>query len=682
MKGVFSAAPAQDLPRLSRSSLEDLAGPEGAGEQTIQSPLPPFRARVKILVSVSSASLTRRGLLRGRGRAILASLMAALRSVGLLFLAACGGGAGASGDATPAKGTDSPTGATTVVNPPPAKPAEIALPPSGQRIGAIPYEGGVEFRVWAPNVASASVILEGQKTALPAEPGGTFGTKIPGAHAGQKYRFLIGDQERQDPRARQTDGVDAIIVDPRAYAWKSTFTPPAREKTVVYELHVGAFTDGGTFASAETKLDALVDLGVNAIELMPVNQHGKHGWGYGPQGYFAVHPEFGTADDFRHFVDAAHGKGIAVIADIVFNHYDGASSAPLRCFDGPCPGVYFFDDKAYQMTPWGPRPAFSKKEVSDFLADAIFAWTTEYQLDGFRHDSVSNIRALDGQGTVPGGTELLVRLNDVATKARPGSLAIAEDLKGFAGITASVESGGLGFATQWDGGFQWSVDAAVTSTTPDLNAVSGTITSTYNGDPFQRLLYIESHDTAGNDGNRLPVKIDAADATGSVASRRALLAAGILFTTPGVPMLFMGQEMRDTTKFLPSPSPLDWSGYGGSFYSFYKDLVHLRRSSAALVGSGVTVTHLNTSAGSSVIAYRRTSGSDDVMVLANFGSKKYTRYDIGVPSGGAWKVIDAADTKYGGDGATTVTVTTATRDGLPSTASVALDAYDIVVLTR
>lgn len=606
--------------------------------------------------------------------------MKALR-LSFLFLAACGGGSSQTADATTPKTVDPPTNATSAPIPP-QKPAEIPLPPSGQRIGAIPYEGGVEFRVWAPNVTSASLVLDGQKTALTAEPGGTFGAKVAGAHAGQKYRFVVGDVERQDPRARQTDGLDAIVVDPRSYAWKNKFTPPEREKTVVYEMHVGAFADGGTFAAAETKLDALVDLGINAVELMPVNLHGAHGWGYGPQGYFAIQGEYGTPDEFRHFVDAAHGKGIAVISDIVFNHYDGSKSAPLRCFDGPCPGVYFFADPTYQMTPWGPCSDFSKKEVADFLADAIFAWTTEYQIDGFRHDSVSNIRALDGQGTVPGGSELLVRLNDVAQKARPGSLAIAEDLKGFAGITASPTNGGLGFATQWDGGFQWSVDAAVTSSTPDMNAVSGTLTADYNGDPFQRLLYVESHDTAGNDGNRLPVKIDANDPTGAVASRRALVAAGLLFTSPGVPMLFMGQEMRETKKFLANPSVIDWSGYGGEFYGFYKELVHLRRSNAALAGKTVTVTHLNASGGNSVIAYRRSSANEDVMVIANFGSKKYTQYDFGVPAGGTWKVIDAADTKYGGPGATTLSVASTSRDGLPATASIALEAYDVVVLSR
>ena len=224
--------------------------------------------------------------------------------------------------------------------PAPTAPAPIATPPSGKLIGATPYEGGVEFRVWAPNAKAVAVVGEAAgasgRRELTLEAGtGMFAARIDGAHAGQRYHYAITAQDgsevtRVDPRARMSDGSDSVVVDPRTYAWKSKpFTPPARDASVVYELHVGSFNaatgrrSAGSFTTAVDKLDALVDLGINTVELMPVNGHGGNGWGYGPQQWFAPHAFVRLADDLRHFVDEAHARGIAVVLDVVFNHYDG-----------------------------------------------------------------------------------------------------------------------------------------------------------------------------------------------------------------------------------------------------------------------------------------------------------------------------------------------------------------------
>ena len=610
-----------------------------------------------------------------------------------------------------------PPGATASA-PGPSAPSVIPLPPSGKYVGATPYDGGTEFRVWAPNARAVAVIGEatgGARRALTAESGtGMFAARIDGAHAAQRYHYAITAQDgteltRVDPRARMSDGSESVIVDPRAYVWKTkSFTPPTRESSIVYELHVGSFNapsgsvSAGTFTSAIAKLDALADLGVTTVELMPVNGHGSHGWGYGPQQWFAPHPEYGSPDDLRHFVDEAHARGISVVLDVVFNHYDGYSKAPLVCFDGTCPapneGIYFFDQDPYRKTPWGPRPNYAKKEVAEFLVDNVFAWTSEYRVDGFRQDSVSNIRALDGQGSVPGGVDVLRRMNAATLAARPGALLVAEDLKGDPTITAATTSNGLGFGTQWDGGFEYSVISAVTAATDDarnIGSVRDALLGSYNGDPLQRLLYVESHDTAGNDGARLPVKIDAADPTSYAARKRAMLAAGVLFTTPGVPMMFMGQEMLESVKFLPQPGPLDWSKATSNapVRAFYKDMIRLRRNldgvSAGLRGKNVAVTQVNDAAGGTkVLVMRRwDTAGDDVVVVTNFGAKKYTRYDVGVPAMGNWQArLDSDATKYGADFGTatptTVSVTATPRDGQPATASIVLGPYSIVVLSR
>lgn len=609
-----------------------------------------------------------------------------------------------------------PPGATATA-PPPAPPAPIPVPPSGKHVGATPYEGGVELRVWAPNARAVAVVGEVAGAAgrrdLVAEPGtGMFAARIDGARAGQRYHYAITTQDgaevqRVDPRARMIDGDDSVVVDPRAFAWKTTsFKAAPRDASVVYEMHVGSFhapggASTGTFTTAREKLDALADLGVSTVELMPVNGHGGHGWGYGPQQWFAPHVAYGSPDEMKRFVDEAHARGISVVMDVVFNHYDGWDQAPLRCFDGTCPGgsagIYFFPQEPYAKTPWGPRPDFAKKEVADFFTDNVFAWTTEYKIDGFRHDSVSNIRALDGQGSVPGGVELLRRMNEATLAANPSSLLVAEDLKGQASVTASSTAGGLGFATQWDGGFHWAVTAAAVAPSDDarnLAAVRDSLLGSYNGDAMQRLLYVESHDTAGNDGARLPARIDGADPKSYAARKRAMLAAGVLFTAPGVPMIFQGQEMLEDAKFVPQPGPLDWTKAveQAPVRAFYKDMIRLRRDldgvSGGLRGRNVAVTHLNDGGGNKVIVYRRwNKPGDDVMVVANFGAKRYTRYDIGVPGAGAWQArVDSDATKYGPDfgspSPTSVTVTTTPRDGLPATAALALAPYSLIVLTH
>jgi 1,4-alpha-glucan branching enzyme len=288
-------------------------------------------------------------------------------------------------------------------------------------------------------------------------------------------------------------------------------------------------------------------------------------------------------------------------------------------------------------------------------------------------------------------------MNDVTLAARPGALLVAEDLKGVASVTAPAASGGLGFVTQWDGGFQYSVTSAAVSATDDarnIGAVRDALIGDYNGDAMQRLLYIETHDTAGNDGARLPVRIDAADPTSYAARKRAMLAAGVLLTAPGVPMLFMGQEMLEDTKFVPAPAPLDWtkSTTNAPVRAFYKDMIRLRRDldgvSGGLRGTNITVTQVNDSPGNKVLVYRRwNKAGDDVMVVANFGAKKYTRYDVGVPAAATWLArVDSDATRYGADfgsaAPTAVTVTSIARDGLPATASIVLGPYAIVVLTR
>ena len=569
---------------------------------------------------------------------------------------------------------------------------------------------GIQFRVWAPNATAAWVEGDFPEQKVAMTPGGggdgTFAATVAGAHAGSLYWFDLdapsGALRRIDPYCRQVlaDGSACVVVDPTAYAWKTpTFTRPARAATVVYELHVASFTAGGTFASTAAAMPTVADLGANVVELMPVQSFGGKlgGWGYNPQLYFAPKAGYGTADDLRALVDAAHGAGVGVWIDTVVNHCDRWTQAPLACFDGNCPapsnGIYFFPPGTYEMTPWGPRLSYPDAHVSEMLRATVPWWLGEMHGDGFRWDSVSNIRAIDGSGTVPGGRDLLVAANNLAHAS--GAMSVAEDLKGYAAITQSSASGGFGFDAQWDG-FGYAVTGVLTQGSDDardLGAIQGALTGNYGGDPFARLIFIEDHDTVGNGGARLPSLIDPVTPTGIFARRRSMLGGVLLLSSPGVPMLFMGEESLATGTFTNPPAQLASTipaPYGTAMRAFYKDMIALRRNlgglSGGLLDASVDVLQRNDVA--KVIAYRRYGASGhDVLVIVNLRNAAYTQYDFGVPSGGAWRVrLDTDWTTYGSDfgGGQTgpITATATPKDGQPFTLSVKLAPYGAVVLSR
>ncbi len=581
----------------------------------------------------------------------------------------------------------------------------ITPPTLGGNVGP----GGVTFRVWAPGANAAAVQGDFTTAALPMAPlpGGVFEVVAPTAHAGSVYAFVLqtpaGTLTRTDPYCRQLGPGGCVVVDPSAYPWTtSPFTPPPRNGAVVYELHVGSFSvpagaSQGTFASTRDALAGLADLGVNVVELMPVQQFGGsgNGWGYNPQLYFAPHPAFGTSDDFRSLVDRAHALGIAVWVDTVVNHMDAWKQAPLRCYDGNCPdasaGVFYFPPGTYATTPWGPRPNYPDSEVSGMLVATVDSWMGEQRVDGFRWDSVSNIRAIDGSGTTPGGTDVLMRVN--AAVHAHGGTSVAEDLKGYAAITQPASAGGFGFDAQWDG-FGYEVARVLTPASDsgrDLGAIVSALQGSYAGDAFARLTFIEDHDTVGNGGSRFPDQIDAADPTSFAARKRTMLAATLLLTAPGVPMLFMGEESLATGTFPDPATPLAAPTAQGLLgRAYYRDLIRLRRNldgmSGGLSDDGVAVVHRNDTA--KVLGYTRTGSSgEEVLVVVNLANKAYTEYDVGVADAAPWRIRVNSDLPaYGSDftGSQTGSLAPVAKstDGRPYSLPLALGAYSATVLTR
>jgi 1,4-alpha-glucan branching enzyme len=311
--------------------------------------------------------------------------------------------------------------------------------------------------------------------------------------------------------------------------------------------------------------------------------------------------------------------------------------------------------------------------------------------DGFRWDSVSNIRGDDGQGTCPGGRDLILRGNDLAHQA--GALSVAEDLKGLDLITRPPSQGGFGFDAQWDG-FGYTVSGVLVPASDDsrdLGQIQGALTGAYAGDPFARLLFVEDHDTVGNGGSQIASLIDPQNPESHAARRRSMLAGTLLLTAPGVPMIFQGQDTLAAGTFADPPAPLPAPTAAGlAMRAFYKDLVRLRKNvdggSGSLAEPGVDVLHRNDSA--KVLAYRRYGASgEDVIVVVNLRNTAYAEYDIGVPAAGTYKVrIDSEWKTYGGDfgGGQTgpLTATTTPYDNHPCKLGLALGPYGTVVLTR
>jgi 1,4-alpha-glucan branching enzyme len=581
--------------------------------------------------------------------------------------------------------------------------------PSPPYLGANVDATGVTFRVWAPNAKAAFVRGDFTKADLPMRSvaGGVFEAHAEGAHAGSRYRFILdganGPLTRIDPYCRELVAEGCAVVDPREYRWTDgAHVPTPRAEAIVYELHVGSFTGAGgarhgTFASTREALPALADLGVTVLELLPVQAYGggPNGWGYNPQHFHAPMPSLGSLDDFRALVDGAHALGMSVWIDTVVNHTDGWSQAPLRCFDGECPngsaGIYFFGPGPYASTPWGPRPSYATPEVATFLATSIDTWMGELHADGFRVDSVSNVRAVDGKGTVPGGRELLLRMNERIHAL--GGLSVAEDLKGYAAITGDPSKGGFGFDAQWDG-FGYDLTSVLTPPSDagrDLGRVVDVLRGAPGSDPFARLLFLENHDTVGNGGARLPARIDGANPTSYAARKRSMLAGVLLLTAPGVPMLFMGQDSLATAPFTSDPAPLaEATAEGKRVRAFFRDMIRLRRNldgrAGGLSGPTVEITHRNDTA--KVLAYRRTGASgEEVLVIVNLANKAYPEYLVGVDDGRPWSVrLDTDLPTYGSDfgGKPQGTLAPVARavDGKAHALPLVLGAYSAVVLTR
>jgi maltooligosyltrehalose trehalohydrolase len=431
------------------------------------------------------------------------------------------------------------------------------------------------FRVWAPYAEKVELELaraggEGpqvadrqpmERTAAP----GWWAMQAPEAEPGDDYAFVLdGGEPRADPRAAWLpQGVDgpARVYDQSAYGWRDEhWHGVPLTGALIYECHVGTFTPEGTLDAAIGRLDHLVDLGVDAVELMPVNAYGgTRGWGYDGVGLYAVHEPYGGPDALKRFVDAAHARDLAVVLDVVYNHL-GPSGNHLPEF-----GPYFTDA---HTTPWGPAvnlDAPGSDDVRAFLVDNALHWVEHFHLDGLRLDAVHAFVDLRA-------THLLEELTDAvhALGERLGRTVgvIAESESNDPRLVRPAQAGGYGLDAQWSDDFHHALWAALSGERQGYYVDFGSLAtlakaltrafvhdgcfSTFRGHshgrsfgrgeiPGHRFLgYLADHDQVGNRA--------AGDRPAATLSTGLLkVGAALVLCSPYTPMLFMGEEWGAST---------------------------------------------------------------------------------------------------------------------------------------
>ncbi|HTL70149.1 MAG TPA: malto-oligosyltrehalose trehalohydrolase [Candidatus Eisenbacteria bacterium] len=588
--------------------------------------------------------------------------------------------------------------------------------------GATCGPDGVFFRVWAPKRRRAEVVFEAPGPApLELERGddGWFAGHSPKAGPGTRYRYrLDGGGLFPDPYSRfQPAGPHgpSEVIDPAAYVWKdSGWTGLSLKGQVYYELHVGCFTSEGTFDAAARHLGQLRELGVTAVEIMPVAEFpGRWNWGYDGVLPYAPFHGYGDAEAFKRFVDAAHAAGLGVILDVVYNHL-GPDGNYLREFSDD-----YFTDR--YRNDWGPALNFdgpASRPVREYFVRNAAYWISEFHLDGLRLDATQNIEDAGDPHVI---AEIAEAARAAAARARRKILVIAENELQDTRLLVPAAEGGMGLDSLWNDDFHHSARVAATGEREayytDYRGAAQEFVSLFKrgflyqgqyyrwqhknrgapvtGEPAASFVnYLENHDQIANtrQGLRLHERT-------SPGRWRALTA--VLLLGPGTPLLFMGQEFGASARFLffadhhPGLSPavlagrreflsqfpsaagadsqasladpahertfldcrLDWAERAANTaaLSLHRDLLKLRREEPLLAAQDRhTLDGAVVGPQTFVIRWFAPDGRDTLLAV-NLGAEQ--EFDpapeplLAVPRGSTWKLAWASESaRYGGPG--------------------------------
>jgi maltooligosyltrehalose trehalohydrolase len=424
------------------------------------------------------------------------------------------------------------------------------------------------FAVWAPDAKTVVVKVNGKDFPMngPVDHGWWL-IEIEDAVPGDDYCYLLDEDKScyPDPRSQwQPNGVHGFsrIYDQNTFLWTdATFQAPPLAGGVIYELHVGTFTDSGTLESAIEKLDHFIELGITHIELMPVGSFaGRHGWGYDGVALFSVHQPYGGPDALKRFVNAAHEKGIAVLLDVVYNHF-----GPSGNYTGKF-GPYLTKG---HPTPWGGAVNLEEAwsgEVRRFFCDNALMWMRDFHVDGLRLDAV---HAFIDRSAIHFLEQLAAEVETLSATVGRHLVLIAESDLNDPRVVSPREVGGFGMNAQWNDDFHHALFAALNRTPAggyysdfgSLSQLSKALEEVFvydgsysmhrnrmHGRPVGNLSrhrfigFIQNHDQVGNRaiGDRI------CDVVGFDCSK---IAAAFVLLSPFVPMLFQGEEWAASSPF-------------------------------------------------------------------------------------------------------------------------------------
>ncbi len=582
------------------------------------------------------------------------------------------------------------------------------------RTGALPGKNNTcTFIVWAPQRKTVSLkIAAPEERLVPMErdDDGYWCVTVDNIEPETRYMYRLDDEvNRPDPASRwQPDSVHepSAVYDHTSYSWKNkNFRPPSLAEQIQYELHVGTFTPEGTFDGVATRFAYLADLGINAIELMPVAQFpGDRNWGYDGVYPYAVQNTYGGPDRLKALIDAAHGAGLAVIMDVVYNHL-GPEGNYLQEF-GP-----YFTDK--YKTPWGwaiNLDGAHSDSVRDYFIENAIEWFRDFKVDALRLDAIHGMFDMSAR---PFLLELAERVAEYAEESGRQCDLIAESDLNDSRVIRPRSQNGYGLPAQWSDDFHHSLHTLLTGEDTgyyaDFGAVDHLVKAMENGYVYDGL-YSEyrrrSHGNSSTDcpaeqfivfsqdhdqvGNRLK-----GDRLSTIVPFEALkLAAGAVLLGPNIPMLFMGEEYREEAPFLyfvshgdenlinavrkgrkeefaafgwdeepPDPqseetfnqSKLDWTRVenekSSALLNFYKALIRLRKEKPALSVLSKDTLEAAGDDESGLVAVRRFQGDNEILYIMNFDDEEAS-FSMDLPDGAYSKILDSADTVYAGPGTT------------------------------
>ncbi|MBW4596770.1 MAG: alpha amylase C-terminal domain-containing protein [Brasilonema angustatum HA4187-MV1] len=520
----------------------------------------------------------------------------------------------------------------------------------------------LEFYLFAPRNQKAALISSfSEWQEIPMEKGndGFFRTQVELEDDIYQYKFRIQTKSPQfepeqwidviDPYATEVNeklkvGVVRIqngkkIVD--TYVWQhDNIKLQNNNELVIYEIHVADFTGGevdsdqhGKYVDVIKKLDYLHELGINAIELMPVNEHfGDYNWGYKVCHYFATESSYGTTEDLKRFIDECHARGIRVLLDGIFNHTD--EECPLMLIDR---NYWYYEYMHYPEDPgnyWGPEFNYDNydekldvKPAWKYVGDIIRFWVQEYHIDGIRFDAVrqlANYEFLDWVGKQAKKSAIPKQFYNVAEHIPDSS-------------KVTTPSGPLDAC--WHESFRYFVIPHICGEMFEPEKLKEVIDPRKQGyeASINVINYLASHDR-----EHLLRELGDRGIFDEDAFRRAKLAAALLLTAMGVPMLWMGEEFGEhkrKSETVTQPQKITWSllekDQNRDLFEYYKKLIALRKKNSALQSENIEFFH--ESLDEKVLAYVRSQEDSRVVVIANFSDQNKSGYHIpDFPCAGTW----------------------------------------------